>query len=269
MSNTSALRTRETKRTFWLDEDIQELPPLVRFAFMGLWAIADREGRFEDNPRRIKRLLFPGDDIDIENVITSLAAGRFLVRYHIGGKKYCEIRNFARHQRPHPHERKSVMPPPSAGCHDMSCNVIECQAGPSGPSGSSEPSVTPANGFPERPARAYRQAPSSGLAGENPDPKPEFSLETRKALEWVLNHLGSRQQAIDDGLAEDPALAVAIAKCGGWAALNDRLHGNEKQIKRALDGLAVAFGKACGNRANTARGSPDAPGRSPPGNKAA
>ena len=47
-------RARNIKPGFFLNEELGVLPPLVRILFAGLWCIADRDGRLEDRPKRIK-----------------------------------------------------------------------------------------------------------------------------------------------------------------------------------------------------------------------
>ncbi len=106
----SAVRTRMVRHAFWSDEDLAELPILTRFVFLGLFAVADREGRFEDRPRRIKRLLFPNDEIDVNSAIEQLAQAGLVWRYIIDRQPLAQIKNFRMHQRPHPQEAKSTLP---------------------------------------------------------------------------------------------------------------------------------------------------------------
>lgn len=105
-----AVRTRTIKGGFWTDEDLAELPAMTRFIFAGLFAVADREGRFPDKPKKIKRLLFPGDDVDVCEAIGALELAGLLTRYAVDGVKYVQLRNFTKHQRPHPREAPSSIP---------------------------------------------------------------------------------------------------------------------------------------------------------------
>ena len=52
-------RARNIKPGFFKNELLAEMPPETRLLFMGLWCLADREGRFEDRPKKIKMELFP------------------------------------------------------------------------------------------------------------------------------------------------------------------------------------------------------------------
>jgi hypothetical protein len=109
-------RMRMLKPGFFSNENLAELPPLVRLLFAGLWTIADRAGRLEDRPKRIKAALIPWDDLDVDKALDALANSpeRFVIRYVANGRKYLQISNFAAHQHPHVNEPKSEIPPPSA-----------------------------------------------------------------------------------------------------------------------------------------------------------
>ncbi|MDI9733891.1 hypothetical protein QM259_16735 [Acinetobacter baumannii] len=47
-------RSRNIKPSFFMNEDIIELPFEARLLFIGLWILADREGRLENRPKKIK-----------------------------------------------------------------------------------------------------------------------------------------------------------------------------------------------------------------------
>jgi hypothetical protein len=100
------------KPSFFLNEDLATLPYEARLLFIGLWCVADREGRLEDRPRRLKAELFPYDDIDLDPLLWKLAELGFIVRYEAQGKRYIQIANFTKHQRLHPNEAPSEIPPP-------------------------------------------------------------------------------------------------------------------------------------------------------------
>lgn len=109
-------RSRNIKPGFFHNDELAELPPLDRLLFAGLWGIADREGRLEDRPKRIKAQVLPYDDHDVNQALDRLAAGPdpFVVRYQAEGVTYLQITGFARHQNPHRGEAKSIIPPPGA-----------------------------------------------------------------------------------------------------------------------------------------------------------
>lgn len=104
-------RARNIKPGFFTNEQLVELPMSTRLLFIGLWTLADREGRLEDRPRRIKMHVFPTDSIDVDAGIDELGAAGFLERYIIEGSAYIQITNFHKHQNPHHRERESSIPP--------------------------------------------------------------------------------------------------------------------------------------------------------------
>jgi hypothetical protein len=103
-------RARNIKPGFFSNENLAELSAFDRLLFVGLWCLADREGRLEDRPKRIKMELFPCDSYDVCEGLESLSAAGFLKRYEVKGQKIVEIVNFAKHQSPHGSERDSVLP---------------------------------------------------------------------------------------------------------------------------------------------------------------
>ena len=107
------MRARNLKPGFFKNEDLAELPPLVRILFAGLWGMADREGRLEDRPRRIKAEVLPYDTCDIEAMLDQLSSDDdpFIVRYSVDGRSYIWIPTFLDHQAPHYKEKPSEIPP--------------------------------------------------------------------------------------------------------------------------------------------------------------
>lgn len=75
-------RIRQIKPDFFRSEDVANLEPIARLLFVGLWTLADREGRLLDRPRRIAIELFPYDRMDdkIDLLLGSLAARGFIDR---------------------------------------------------------------------------------------------------------------------------------------------------------------------------------------------
>lgn len=112
-------RIRGLKPDFFKDEDLAALPFEARLLFQGLWCLADREGRLEDRPKYIQAEIFPYDKkINIENLLTLLCLpkieGRpgkiFIRRYQVDGRKYINIPEFLKHQKPHHTEKDSLIP---------------------------------------------------------------------------------------------------------------------------------------------------------------
>lgn len=110
-------RIRYLKPDFFKDDDLATLPFEARLFFAGLWNFADKAGRLEDRPIRLKAEIFPYDDVNVETCLESLCklkngSGRpFIQRYEASGEKYIQIINWEKHQKPHHTEKDSIIPP--------------------------------------------------------------------------------------------------------------------------------------------------------------
>ena len=103
-------RSRNIKPGFFTNEDLVELDFATRLLFAGLWTIADRDGRLEDRPKKIKMAVFPADDVDVDAMLQSLHDSKFIVRYAVDGKKLIQINTWTKHQNPHHTEKASELP---------------------------------------------------------------------------------------------------------------------------------------------------------------
>lgn len=105
-------RSRNIKPGFFTNDELAEIEPLGRLIFIGLWTIADREGRLEDRPKKIKVEILPYDDVNVDEMLNQLADKGFILRYEVNGNKYIQIANFIKHQNPHHKEVASMIPAP-------------------------------------------------------------------------------------------------------------------------------------------------------------
>jgi hypothetical protein len=113
-------RARNIKPGFFTNEELAELSFEARLLFVGLWLIADKEGRLEDRPKKIKAEIFPYDNVDCDDLLQRLHEKNFIARYKPStslvlaqGKpeeKYIQIINFVKHQNPHHREKNSTIP---------------------------------------------------------------------------------------------------------------------------------------------------------------
>lgn len=103
-------RSRNIKPGFFSNEHLAELDFATRLLFIGLWTEADREGRLEDRPRRLKMALFPADNVDLDRMLDDLDHLGFIKRYTVGELKAIQVVNWAKHQNPHVKEAKSTIP---------------------------------------------------------------------------------------------------------------------------------------------------------------
>lgn len=106
-------RARNIKPGVMENEDLAELAPLTRLLFIYLWMLADREGRLEDRPKQIRAKALPYDAVDADEMLSDLARMGFLIRYEVDSKRFIQIVNFVKHQRPHSNEVASEIPPSS------------------------------------------------------------------------------------------------------------------------------------------------------------
>lgn len=109
---TRMARARTIKPSFFKNEALAECPPLARLLFVGLWCIADREGRVEERPLRIKAELLPYEAAEVGPLLEVLERKGLVRRYEAGGVRVVLVLNFVKHQRPHPKEPKSELPGP-------------------------------------------------------------------------------------------------------------------------------------------------------------
>ena len=145
-------RKRTIAPGYFLNEELCECPPLARLLFAGLWCWADRLGRLEDRPRRIKGQILPYDEADGEALIAELTSRGLLERYEVDGTRVIQIVHFETYQDPHPRETPSILPnkpgktegEPKADL--LSAKVPPRLARPSCPSRPSNPSARSARG---------------------------------------------------------------------------------------------------------------------------
>ncbi len=102
-------RIRYLKPEFFFDDDLAELNFACRLVFQGLWCYADREGRLEDKPKVLKAQIMPYDTVNFNKILDQLSQ-KFITRYTINDRKYIQINNFGKHQKPHHTEKESTIP---------------------------------------------------------------------------------------------------------------------------------------------------------------
>ena len=104
-------RSRNIKPGFFKNEILGEADPIYSLLFAGLWTIADKEGRLENRPKRIKAEIFPYRfDLDVCLALDWLKHESFITMYEVDQNSYIEINNWRKHQSPHHKEVASVIP---------------------------------------------------------------------------------------------------------------------------------------------------------------
>ncbi len=94
-------RKRMIDPSFWTDEKLGECTIQERLLFMGLISNADDEGYGRANPKLLKSLIFPYDDLrasDLEKWLSHLGGLHMVVLYEYNGQTYYNLPNFLKHQ---------------------------------------------------------------------------------------------------------------------------------------------------------------------------
>lgn len=94
-------RARNIKPGFFTNDRLAEISPLGRLLFAGIWTIADREGRLDDRPKKIKAEVLPYDACDVERLLQDLHEVGFIRRYEAGGHRFIQVVKWSKHQNPH------------------------------------------------------------------------------------------------------------------------------------------------------------------------
>ena len=221
-------RARNIKPGFWKNEDLAECTITARLLFVGLWMLADREGRLEDRPKRIKAELFAFDTFEVEPLLIELEQFGFIQRYAINGSRYIQVTKFAEHQTPHYTEKASTIPAPLQESGGIKPQRLQESGGDGG------------RGFPDH--RDDEGGPTPRIIGPKPNMKggslPPDSLNPDSLNPDSLN---------PDSLKASPAEKAARKRASPPAkpalldavALPSRREGGQ----HAADGLAVRKAK--------------------------
>ena len=108
-------RSRNVKHGFFINEYLGTCDPFEQLLFEGLWLLADRVGRLENRPLKIKAQIFPYRDFStpvITGWLQNLHDNGFIYLYEVEDKSYIEILNFEKHQSPHKNEKSEGHPDP-------------------------------------------------------------------------------------------------------------------------------------------------------------
>jgi hypothetical protein len=103
------------KPGFFKNEQLCDLSPWHRLCFAGVWLCADRDGRVEDRPKRLKAEIFPYDDLDMNSLLWDLMHAGFIVRYAAVTQPLIWIPSWDSHQFPRSDEAVSKWSPYAPG----------------------------------------------------------------------------------------------------------------------------------------------------------
>jgi len=120
-------RSRNIKPGFFTNDELAECSPYARLLFAGLWTIADKEGRLDDRPKKVKAMVLPFDDVDCNDLLQQLHSHKFINRYQVKDEQFIQINNWKKHQNPHCKEAASEIPEPVE--NDESTGQEQCKDG--------------------------------------------------------------------------------------------------------------------------------------------
>jgi hypothetical protein len=164
-------RSRNIKPSFFTNEILGTLDPIISMTFVGLWCLADRTGRMEDRPLRIKAELFPyREGMDVNGYLTVLERNGFIDRYEVNGQKYIQVLKFEKHQSPHHTEKPKGYPANPASIGDSSYTTVKEQLEDvKGKVLERSDSLIPDSLIPDAAKAAGAKAPQSKRGGRLPD----------------------------------------------------------------------------------------------------
>ncbi|WP_051954136.1 hypothetical protein [Xenophilus azovorans] len=110
-------RIRTIKPEFHTSEQVMNLKPVARLAFIGLWNFCDDGGNHPASARTLKAEVFPGDDdlsaSDVQALVDQMLTQGLVKLYEVGGKSYWHVTGW-HHQRIERPTMKHPLPPDAA-----------------------------------------------------------------------------------------------------------------------------------------------------------
>jgi hypothetical protein len=239
-------RARNIKPGFFTNDDLVDLPFEVRILFIGLWTIADKEGRLVDRPKKIKMEIFPADNVDCDNALSLLAGKGFVRRYQVGGVGYVQIINWAKHQSPHIKESPSVIPAENEVAPEI-------------------PVQAPVNAQP-KPERAGLIPDSLNLIPDSLNPPPLEAIESakpprQKKASSLPEDFSPTETGIAYAVTRRLSLETELASFRNWHQAKGTTMKDWQAAWRTWCDKAVEFGRAGQQGGGGARASPAANSR--------
>lgn len=217
------MRARNVKPGLFANEVLADTDAYTVLTFIGLWSLADREGRLEDRVRRIHLQLHAlrGDLDETEKALKTLNDQGHIVRYQVGNERYIQVVNFRKHQRPHVREAASTIPPfdPAPAKDepgtDQGNALVQPRCSDSGfsDSGFGSP-LNPENGSSDSglgsPLNADPGIPPAAPRHAEPEPECERAEEIEKAKKVIREP--KHQKFTDHDLATVANVPVAVIR---------------------------------------------------------
>jgi hypothetical protein len=113
---------RHVKPEYFVHEGVNDMTVQARLAEVGTWTCCDKHGRFEWQPRTLKRLVMPYDTVDFESLMLEWVNHGFAERYEVNGRAFGRFLNWEKHQYIAKREKDStsVYPAPAPSLHGAS-----------------------------------------------------------------------------------------------------------------------------------------------------
>src|SRR5690625_4281491 len=243
------MRARNIKPGLFKNEILGEADPIYSLLFIGLWTLADKEGRLENRPKRIRAELFPYRfELDVSTALAWLNHESFITVYEIGEKSYIQINNWKRHQSPHHKEVESEIPSVkeaeklqekqklthTQAKHEPS--MSQAQVNKSASSPLIPDSLIPDTGFSDTRVKQIRSESSDDESGP-PDKKPEPENSPKKPSKYKFetHHHELAVRMSNPVVCRFPAQKIDLDQ---WADCVRKLqeidgHAREEKIGRA------------------------------------
>lgn len=110
-------RQRMVKPEFFESDSLAECSYAARLAFIGLWCQADDKGHAKASVRKLRKLIFPLEDMtdaEFEGCLAELERVGCIKHYEVDGDGYIEVVNFGVYQKVQ-HPSKTTIPDPPEG----------------------------------------------------------------------------------------------------------------------------------------------------------
>lgn len=96
-------RIRTIKPEFWTSEQVMEITPLARLAFIAMWNFADDRGVHPASYKTLRAEAFAGDDNITADTVASLVSEmqreKLVAEFDVDGRRYWHVTGWARHQK--------------------------------------------------------------------------------------------------------------------------------------------------------------------------
>ncbi len=202
-------RARNIKPGFFKNEILGTADPLAVLLFAGLWCLADRAGRLEDRPIRIKAEIFPyREKLDINRYLTDLERMGFVKRYVVDNLALIQIVNFHKHQHPHHTEKDSELPE----CKEGSSLTVKA---PENHGSTPSDSLNTDSLIPDS-LEYVRQAPDA--SSQCKELLQFLNDKAGRAYKPVPANLDLLKARLREGYTPTEIRQVIVKKCREWAA---------------------------------------------------